>query len=59
MTVSSYDLNHGAPVHRSIAEFVAEVIAESPSEGFDGRFGYRVDVYRPDGTSMPFIYVPD
>jgi hypothetical protein len=59
VTVSTYDLHHSAAFHAAIAEFVAEVIAESPSEGFDGRFGYRIDVYRPDGTAMPFIYRPD
>jgi hypothetical protein len=59
MTVSEYDLNHAAPFHKAIAEFVSEIIADRPGEGFDGTFGYRIDVYRADGSTMPFIYVPD
>lgn len=55
MTVSDYDLNHPMPMHAAIARFVQEAILVNP-EGYTGGFGYRIDVYRTDGTGEPFSY---
>lgn len=53
MNVAEYDLEHPMPMHRAIAAFVADVVAERP-EVYTGGFGYQINVYKKDGTSVPF-----
>jgi hypothetical protein len=46
-------------MHRTIAEFVAEVIQDESNEDYAGDFTYQISVHRADGSAKPFIYTSD